>query len=97
MQWRPEFRDYRSGFTIEEYKLDKVLRFTNLTTRSLDVVVEPWATEEAVAPGSTFAVHYSTPRERDDTSRTEIGDDTITFQCDGDTFALEIDGVIVHE
>jgi hypothetical protein len=76
-------------------ELDKVARFINSTEQPLVLVIEPWATEVTVPPGSNFSVHYPAPASRDDTSSTEVYADQITFWCEGDTFEVEVDGKLV--
>ena len=72
-----------------------IARFSNETSRPLVLIVEPWATEVAIAAGSKFAVHYSHPSGGADTSFAEIHDNRLRFWCEGDTFEVEVDGEIV--
>ena len=67
-------------------------RFSNKTGSSIQLVVEPWATEIPIAPGSHFAVHYAPPGDREDCSHAEMRPGIVCFWCEGDTFEVEIDG-----
>jgi len=72
-----------------------VVRFSNETAKSLELIVEPWVTKVTVPPGSKFAVHYPTSEDQPDTSCVEIHEGTVRFWCEGDTFEVELDGKII--
>ena len=71
------------------------VRFSNETDQPIDRMVEPWGMVEAIPPGSRFAIHFSTPVARDDTSHAEYHTGMIRFWCEGDSYELEIDGRVV--
>ncbi len=72
-----------------------IVRFSNEMSKSLELVVEPWATQLTVPAGSKFAVHYSPPEDRPDSSYAEVYEDMVRFWCEGDDFEIEVDGNIV--
>lgn len=72
-----------------------VVRFSNETAHSLELMVEPWATQVSVPAGSKFAVHYPAPMDRPDTSYAEVYEDMVRFWCEGQTFEVELDGQII--
>jgi hypothetical protein len=72
-----------------------VVRFSNEMTKSLELVVEPWATQVTVPAGSKFAVHYSPPENRPDTSYAEVYEDMVKFWCEGDAFEVELNGKLI--
>ena len=71
------------------------VRFANYSDAPIDLIVEPWATTETIPPGSTFAIRYSPPRDRPDTSFAAYHADAIQFFVEGDSYELDIDGVSV--
>ena len=73
-----------------------VVRFSNETERSIELMVEPWATQVTIPMGSHFAVHYPPPTDRADTSHAEIWPEMVRFWCEGDTFEVEIDGALIE-
>jgi hypothetical protein len=73
-----------------------VVRFSNETESSIELVVEPWATQVTIPQGSHFAVHYSPPVDRADVSHAEIYADMVRFWCEGDTFEIDIDGALIE-
>jgi hypothetical protein len=73
-----------------------VVRFSNETESSIELIVEPWATQVTIPKGSHFAVHYPSPTDGPDTSHAEIYSDMVRFWCEGDTFEVEIDGALIE-
>jgi hypothetical protein len=68
------------------------VRFSNETGKPLELMVEPWASTETIPAGSTFAIHYPAPTDRDDSSHAEVHQGMIRFWCEGDTYEVDIDG-----
>ena len=73
-----------------------IVRFSNETGKPIELMIEPWATQVTIPPGSRFAVHYQPPDDRPDTTYAEIYEDMVRFQCEGDTFEIEIDGEMIE-
>jgi hypothetical protein len=73
-----------------------IARFSNETGKPIELMIEPWATQVTIGPGSHFAVHYPPPKDRTDTSYAEIYDGMVRFQCEGDTFEVEVDGKVIE-
>lgn len=71
------------------------LRFKNEAEKALDLMVEPWGAVEAIPSGATFAIHYTAPSDREDTSHVEYHNGMIRFQCEGDAYELEVNGVFL--
>lgn len=69
------------------------VRFVNKSDRAIELMVEPWGTSEMIAPEAPFAIHYTPPEHREDTSHAEVYADMIRFWVEGDTYEIEIDGV----
>ena len=69
------------------------VRFVNKSDRAIELMVEPWGTSEMIAPEAPFAIRYTPPEHRDDTSHAEVYDDMIRFWVEGDTYEIEVDGV----
>lgn len=72
-----------------------VARFSNETAEPFELMVEPWGTLVTIPAGSKFALHYTEPTEREDTSFAEIHENMLRFWCGGDAFEVEIDGRVV--
>ena len=75
------------------YHVAKVtVRFSNQTGKPIELVVEPWASSETIAAGSTFAIHYRAPADRDDSSHAGLHDGLVVFWCEGDTYEIDVNG-----
>ena len=68
------------------------VQFSNKTGKPLELVVEPWASNEKIPVCSTFAIHYPAPPDREDTSHFEIRKSTLVFCCEGSTYEGDVDG-----
>lgn len=66
--------------------------FTNSSTAALCIIVEPWAAEYTVKPGSTFTVSYPNAADPHELSPIVVTDEFIIFWCAGDAYKAEIDG-----
>ena len=71
------------------------VRFSNESDKPLDLMVEPWGAVEVVPSGATFAIHYPALSDGEDTSYVEYHEGMIRFQCEGDAYELEVNGIFV--
>lgn len=69
------------------------VRFSNETDLPVDFMVEPWGAVEPMPPNAHWAIHYSPPAERDDTSHAEYHVGMIRFWVAGDTYEIDVNGV----
>lgn len=72
------------------------VRFTNETDKPLELMIEPWGASEFIPAGSNFEIYYVPPTDRLDTSHAEVHDRLIRFWCEGDAYAVDVDGVRIQ-
>ena len=96
LRLQPAYRNAPDGFAIEVWPLDKTVRFKNNTEKPLDLMVEPWGSTDVIPPRSVAAIHYPAPAHREDTSFAELSEDAIRFWCEGATYQVEVDGVMLE-
>ncbi len=68
------------------------VRFSNETDRNIDLMVEPWGAVEPIPAGARFAIRYTPPVDREDTSVAEWHAGMIRFWVEGSHYELNIDG-----
>ncbi|MFC4254463.1 hypothetical protein GRI97_03435 [Altererythrobacter xixiisoli] len=87
---QPAYHDCPDGFGIETRVLDRQFCFTNDSNAPLTLIVEPWASSQIIEPGCVVEIHYPSSDAGADFSHADHEGDTITFWCEGSTYALVV-------